>query len=266
MTIRFVASDLDGTVLRADLTVSTRTVEAVARLEDAGIAFAICTARAPRSTIPIAHDLGVRHGFAICNSGGTIVDLETEAVVHRHVFDPQLARELVSRLRARVPEIAFSGFVHDDWHREPHYSIPPLLDDAQRVEERIGDALEFLADGVTKMSVRHSQLEVDELHRHVADAAIELGLTYALSSAGFVEVLGPGIDKAAGVAWVAERLGLGAADTIAFGDDRPDIPMLVWAGRGVAVGNAHPEVLAVADEVCGSVDDNGVAAILEQLG
>jgi hydroxymethylpyrimidine pyrophosphatase-like HAD family hydrolase len=80
-----------------------------------------------------------------------------------------------------------------------------------------------------------------------------------------VEVLGPGIDKAAGVAWVADALGIDASATIAFGDDRPDIPMLAWAGRGVAVADAHPDVLEIADDVCASVDEDGVAQVLEAL-
>ena len=52
---------------------------------------------------------------------------------------------------------------------------------------------------------------------------------------------------------------------IAFGDMPNDVPMLAWAGYGVAVANAHPSVIAVADEVTGSNDDDGVAQVLEQL-
>lgn len=262
--IKLVATDLDGTVLREDVTPSARTVQVVGKLLAADVPVAICTARAPRSTVPIARDLGMRSGFAICNSGGTIIDLATEAVVHHHPVDPGQARRMIERLRERVPGIAFSGYVNEGWHREPHYVPGVLLPTPP--EMTVGDALEFIAAGpVTKFSVRHADLAVDELHAHVAEAVAEIGMSHAISIAGFIEVLGPGIDKAAGAAWVADALGITAAETIAFGDDRPDIPMLAWAGRGVAVANAHPDVLAIADEVCGSVTEDGVAIVLEEL-
>ena len=74
-----------------------------------------------------------------------------------------------------------------------------------------------------------------------------------------------GVNKAAGLADVADEHGIDAADVIAFGDFLNDVPMLAWAGRGVAVANAHPEVLAIADEVTASNDDDGVAIVLESL-
>ena len=85
------------------------------------------------------------------------------------------------------------------------------------------------------------------------------------SSSGMVEVSAAGVTKAAGLAWVADRLGVPAHEVVAFGDMPNDLPMLAWAGWGVAMGNAHPAVLAAADDVTGSNDDDGVAAYLERL-
>jgi len=80
-----------------------------------------------------------------------------------------------------------------------------------------------------------------------------------------VEVTAAGVNKAAGLAEVAAEHGIDAADVIAFGDYPNDVPMLAWAGPGVAVANAHAEVLAIADEVTASNDEDGVAIVLEQL-
>jgi hydroxymethylpyrimidine pyrophosphatase-like HAD family hydrolase len=66
------------------------------------------------------------------------------------------------------------------------------------------------------------------------------------------------------VAWVAARLGVEADDVVVFGDMPNDVPMLAWAGRAVAVANAHPTVKEVADEVTTSNDDDGVAVWLER--
>ncbi|MGH3742143.1 MAG: HAD family hydrolase, partial [Micromonosporaceae bacterium] len=85
------------------------------------------------------------------------------------------------------------------------------------------------------------------------------------SGMDFVELCPPGVTKAAGLALVADALGIDAAHVLVFGDMPNDVPMFAWAGRGVAVANAHPEVLAVADEVAGSNDDDGVARHLDRM-
>ena len=74
-----------------------------------------------------------------------------------------------------------------------------------------------------------------------------------------MEISAAGVTKASGLAWVAARLGIDAADTVAFGDMPNDVPMLAWAGRAVAMGNAHPAVKEIADEVTGGNDEDGVA-------
>lgn len=80
-----------------------------------------------------------------------------------------------------------------------------------------------------------------------------------------VEVSAAGVSKAAALAELCDELGIAAADVLALGDYPNDLPMLAWAGRGVAVANAHPEVLAAADEVTASNDEDGVALVLETL-
>lgn len=90
-------------------------------------------------------------------------------------------------------------------------------------------------------------------------------VTVTVAGPRIVELLPLGLSKATGLSLAARRLGLRAADTIAFGDMPNDLPMFRWAGRGVAMANAHPELLAVADEVTASNADDGVALVLERL-
>ena len=81
---------------------------------------------------------------------------------------------------------------------------------------------------------------------------------------GLVEISAAGITKASGLAILAEKHGVAAADVVAFGDMPNDLPMLAWAGCSVAMGNAHDDVLAVADEVTSTNDEDGVAQVLER--
>ena len=74
-----------------------------------------------------------------------------------------------------------------------------------------------------------------------------------------------GVNKASGLAYVAERLGVDSSDVLAIGDGRNDLEMLRWAGRGVAMGQAPDEVKEAADEVTASIEDDGAADVLRSL-
>ena len=91
----------------------------------------------------------------------------------------------------------------------------------------------------------------------------EADLTYSTNN-GLIEVLPRGLSKATGIAEIAGPLGIDASEIVAFGDMPNDIPMLRWAGLGVAMGNAHPEALAAADEVTATNSDEGLARVLER--
>jgi hydroxymethylpyrimidine pyrophosphatase-like HAD family hydrolase len=81
----------------------------------------------------------------------------------------------------------------------------------------------------------------------------------------WVELLPDGVSKASGLAMVCERLGIHAAEVVAVGDNWNDLPMLAWAGVGVAMANSSAEMLEIADRVVASADDDGVADLLDEL-
>jgi hypothetical protein len=98
------------------------------------------------------------------------------------------------------------------------------------------------------------------LNRHVG----LLGdITYSTND-GLIEVSPIGISKATGLQDVSRPLGIEAEDVVAFGDMPNDVPMLRWAGHGVAMGNAHPEAIAAANEVTAPNADDGLARVLER--
>jgi HAD superfamily hydrolase (TIGR01484 family) len=115
-----------------------------------------------------------------------------------------------------------------------------------------------------KLLVRHKAMDADALlaaaHAAVGDLAT---LTHS-STDGLLEVSATGVSKASGLAALAEQHGVPADRVVAFGDMPNDLPMLAWAGHGVAVANAHPEVLAIAAEVTARNDEDGVAQVLER--
>jgi Cof subfamily protein (haloacid dehalogenase superfamily) len=257
--VRLAAIDLDGTLLRSDGTISDRSRAAIRAARDKGIVVVIVTARGPASVTDLARDAGI-DGSAICSNGGLIVDLASGSVVRARLLESEIATELVHGLRARLPGILFA-VEHEQFAHEPGFSAwgwkPP-------VGTRVADAVDLLADPATKLILRHAGHEVDVIAA-VARELVGDAATVVQSGGEAVEVTAAGVNKAAGLAEVADELGIEAADVVAFGDYPNDVPMLAWAGLGVAVENAHAELLAIADEVTASNDDDGVALVLERL-
>jgi Cof subfamily protein (haloacid dehalogenase superfamily) len=260
--IRLAATDLDGTLLRSDGTVSRRTCRAIHGAEEAGILLALVTGRPPRWMAPVAAATG-HAGVAICANGALLYDLHTEQVVGSTLLAAPAALDTVAALRAAVPGLSFAaeftpGFGHEASYRHGW--------DLGEVSVRVGAAEEILDQPVVKLLARHPTMDRDELLT-LARELLGAGVTVTSSSTteALLEISAPGVTKATALAGLAERAGIPAADVVAFGDMPNDLPMLDWAGRAVAVANAHPDVLALADEVTASNDDDGVALVLERL-
>jgi hypothetical protein len=259
-----VATDLDGTLLRSDGTIDDRTRRALAEIEAAGVALVICTARPPRWLRPVAEETGHR-GLAVCANGGVIWDLHREAVVEEFPVPAEVAREVVGRLRAALPQGVWAveragGFAH-----EPAYAPGwPVPDDT--VIDAIDALLSPLTPPAVKLLLRHPELSADALLAHARELIGDLvEVSHSSPYGALLEISASGVSKASALAGVCAEMGIARHDVMAFGDMPNDLPMLAWAGWGVAVANAHHEVIAAADEVTGSNDEAGVAAVLERL-
>ena len=258
--IRLVASDLDGTLLLPDETVSERTRAALAAAKAAGVTVVLVSGRQPRSLGPIAERIGVG-GIAICANGALIWDLDAGTILDATPLAAELATRLVHALRDAIPGVLFAvelegGFGHErGWFEDLTTVRPEVLE---------ADALELITGPVTKLLVRHPEMdfaEFTERARHaVGDDAM---VTWA--GLRLVEISAAGVTKAFALERLCRRLGIDAAEVVAVGDMPNDRAMLAWAGTGVAVANATPEVLEAADEVTAANTDDGVALLLERI-
>lgn len=257
---RLIASDLDGTLLHSDGTLSKRTVEAVMACEAAGMTLVLATGRPPRWIDPIGDQLG-HQGVAVCANGALVYDLATRAVLSARTLSPQWAAEIVQRLRATFPGVIFAVEAIDHLGLEPGWQLnwtPPE-------GTLFGDALELVTTPVVKLLAR---LDGGEVEAALAHTAAELAGIAEVTWAGgkhLLEMSAPGVSKGVALAALAESLGIDAGAAVAFGDMPNDLDMLRWAGRGLAVANAHQVVRDAADGVVGANDDDGVAAELERV-
>ncbi|WP_333768038.1 HAD family hydrolase [Streptomyces sp. IBSBF 2435] len=258
---RLVATDLDGTLLRSDATVSQGSRDVLAAVAAKGAAHIVVTGRSVPWTRHVLDDLGYT-GLAVCGQGAQVYDAAAGRLLTSVTLDRQLAALALAKIEAEVGPLAVAASrdgLSGDVLIGPGYVYNPELPVIH-----IGGADELWAEPINKLYIQHPELTDDELTLAAGDVAGDLvGATMA--GAGIVELLPLGLSKATGLSLAARRLGVPAAETIAFGDMPNDIPMLAWAGYGVAMANAHPELKQVADEVTASNDEDGIALVLDRL-
>ncbi|GFE23354.1 HAD family hydrolase [Streptomyces nigrescens] len=259
---KLIATDLDGTLLRSDETVSERTRRALAAATAAGAAHIVVTGRAVPWTRHILDALDYR-GLAVCGQGGQVYHAGEHRLLTSVTLDRQLAGLALSKIEAEVGPLYLAAS-RDGLEGEV------LVGPGYRVQEGplpnvlMDDPGELWAAPINKVYIQHPSLDDDALAQAARQVAGDLvGVTVA--GEGIVELLPLGLSKATGLSLAARRLGLTAKETLAFGDMPNDIPMFAWAARGVAMANAHDELKAVADEFTASHEDDGVAVVLERL-
>lgn len=273
---RLIATDLDGTLLRDDKSVSDRTVAALSAAEAAGIEVFFVTGRPARwMTVVSEHVHG--HGLAICANGAAVVDLHRDReIVRMRPLAQDIALRVVGVLRSAAPGVTFAVERSGGIHYEPDY--PPFFLDPGAV---IAPAEKLLAetapDGaartdaalphqpVLKLLAHHPEMDPDEF----LALGCEVGGHHAeftrSSPTALLEISGSGVSKANTLAQACEERGITPQQVVAFGDMPNDLAMLRWAGTSYAMANAHPKVRAATTHRTGSNEDDGVAAVIESL-
>jgi Cof subfamily protein (haloacid dehalogenase superfamily) len=258
---RLVASDIDGTLIRTDGTLSPRTIAAIAALPVPAV---LVTGR-PVRWLRQLYDQMDEPLPAVCANGAVVYDPDTDEILRAAPLDVDLLLDVTKRLREAVPDIALAVEVEDGrsfWYEEAW----PTRWEGEHESVRVLSSPEDLTSApAVKLLARSASAAPDDFYELVSRTLGGVAETTHSSSSALVEISATGVTKAAGLAWLCDREGFTAEDVIAFGDMPNDVPLLTWAGHAVAMGNAHPAVVAVADEVTATNDEDGVAVVLERL-
>ncbi|MFJ5807006.1 Cof-type HAD-IIB family hydrolase [Streptomyces sp. NBC_01426] len=266
-TPRLIATDLDGTLLRDDKTVSPRTVAALAAAEEAGIEVFFVTGR-PARWMGVVSDHVHGHGLAICANGAAVVDLHAgREFVQVRGLPRATALTVVDALRAAAPGTTFAVERTTGINYEPAY--PPFFQDpgatVATAEKLLHEELDDSATPVLKLLAHHAELAPDEflfLARSVA--GVYASITRS-SPTALLEISGLGVSKASTLALCCAERGISPAEVVAFGDMPNDVEMLSWAGTSYAMGNAHPDVIAAASGRTVANNEDGVALVIERI-
>lgn len=262
-----IATDVDGTLLDDEEHVTPRTRAAVGAAVAAGTRFILATGRPPRWIAPVVDGLGFAP-MAVCANGAVLYDAANDRIVSARTLSPEQLAELAELATRLIPGAGLAvervgRTAHDA--ATPQFVSSPGYEHAWLNPDNTEVSLaDLLGAPAVKLLIRKAGATSAAMQEVLAPHVGLVGdLTYSTNN-GLIEVVPLGISKASGVAEVAEPWGITAEDVVAFGDMPNDVPMLRWAGLGVAMGNAHPEAIAAADEVTAPNTDDGLARVLER--
>jgi Cof subfamily protein (haloacid dehalogenase superfamily) len=262
-----IATDVDGTLLDEGENVTARTRAVVRAAVDAGAHFVLATGRPPRWVPPVVEQLGFAP-MAVCANGAVIYDAATDRIVSARTLSAEVLTALAEIATTVIPG---AGLAVERVGRSAHDAATPQFVSSPGYEHawlnpdntEVSMA-DLLSAPAVKLLIRKAGAQSADMAAALAPHVGRQGdLTYSTNN-GLIEVTPPGVSKASGIQEVAAPLGIAAEDVVTFGDMPNDIPMLQWAGHGVAMGNAHPDAVAVADEVTTTNADDGVARVLER--
>ncbi|WP_182559787.1 HAD family hydrolase [Microlunatus kandeliicorticis] len=244
-----VALDIDGTVVDHEGRLPAEVREAVQRVLAADVPVVLSTGRAWHSTLPVFTALGLTEGPSVCSNGAVTVAYPPQQIVKAVTFDP---RNVISRVREYSPQTLIAVEEIGRGFR----LTEPFPDGDLTGEIIVEDVEQLMARPVTRVIMRDPDGS-DEDFIALAEHLGFHGCTYFIGWSAWLDIAPEGVNKATALAEVAAGLGVDRADVLALGDGRNDIEMLRWAGRGVAVGDAPPEVREAADHVTGRFADGG---------
>lgn len=265
--LRLIATDVDGTLLASDRTISPRTLAAFEAAHDRGVLVMPISGRQPFSIDEMVAGT-VLQGPAVGANGAVGCDLRTDEVFFEDTLPVDAQTELVTRMREAVPGTRCVSVRDAGRTFVPEHGYVGLMDpgDHGRAELTLPeyDLAEVLARPSLKLILRHDTVSEDALLAVALELAVP-GCHVTTSGAPFVEVSAEGVTKESGLEQMCARFGIAASEVLAFGDNRNDVEMLRWVGHGVAMGNGLPEALEAADEVTASHDDDGIALVIERV-
>lgn len=257
-----IALDIDGTTVDHNGVLSEAVSAAIADVRAAGHHVILATGRALVGTMPIVAELGLGEGYAVCSNGAVTVRLDPGLAEGRELldvvtFDPGPALRL---LHGAFPDVAVAVEELGVGFRVSR----PFPDGELGGRITVVPFEELAAEPVTRLTFRSPNSTSDEFEAIIERIGLH-GVNYAVGWSAWLDINPEGVSKGSALEQLRRRLHVEPMHTVAVGDHRNDLEMLHWAARGVAMGQAPDDVKAAADEVTGTVEEDGLADVLRSL-
>jgi Cof subfamily protein (haloacid dehalogenase superfamily) len=258
-----VALDIDGTVLREDGSLGDATAAEVTRVAGLGHEVMLATGRSVSMTLPIVDRLGITPEYLVCANGAIVLIRDPDAPLgyaraHVDVFDPT---EVLTTIRGHLQDASYAVEDEEGVFRYTG-TFPDAALSGSTIKVEFDELLGIEATRVVVISPDHAT----EDFLSVVDLMGLHKVSYNVGWTAWLDIAPDGVNKATGMQFVVDELGIPGDRILAMGDGRNDIDMLQWAvaggGLGIAMGQSPPEVAAVATERTGTDVDDGVATTL----
>lgn len=255
--VRLIASDLDGTLLSPDGTVSRENREAILAAAEQGIIVMAATGR-PARWLEVLADVEALHPVVVASNGAALYDLAEQRLAGMESLPAEVVGVVLDELRAEIPGTRFAIEHGLSFGVDETYEIGAAADNAWVTRGPVESLIE--REPFVKLLVQHSELSADALAQRAAEVIGDrLTVTHSAAAAiGLIEVSAAGVTKASGLRDHCAGLGIDRSAVAAFGDMPNDSEMLAWVGRPHVMGNAHPDLLAAGAQVIGTNAESAV--------
>ncbi len=261
MTYRLLALDLDDTILPSEGNISERSKAAIRKAQEHGVMVTIASGRTYEAVSRFARDLGINLPV-IAHQGALVRDTVTGQVLHEDLFPRDIMCDVVRLCRAN--NLHLNIYFGDDTFMEkdgPEFALYSTI--SRKTQNPVPDLMAVLDRDPTKFIVVSATPERTEVVMPLLKEAFGDRVSILRSHPMLVEGVMPTVSKGRALSILAAHLGVSQAETAAIGDNENDMDMLSWAGLGLAMGNATPEVQAVADCVLPPIWEEGAAYGIE---
>ncbi len=257
MAIKLLVTDLDGTVLPQSQVISSGNIQAVQKAAAAGVTVTVATGRMYQAALPPARMLGV--DAPIISYNGAIIRTIQGETLYENFLPPEIVQEVIDFCKAQ--DLYVQNYSGDCLHIPERNEMARSYEDTQRVTaELVGwDRMRNLTEAVPKLLCITKPGEEASGYLRMLSEYFGERVQFVQSAVNYIEVINPGVSKAAAIGILARKMGIRQEEVMAIGDSGNDIPMLKAAGVSVAMGNALPEVKAVCDHVTTDCEEDGFA-------
>lgn len=265
MKYKFVAIDLDDTLLADDLTISPQTIEAIQEAVKKGVFITLATGRMYQSAVKFAREIHLDVPI-ITYQGAYVKNVQSEEILYQRLMPYEISKEIISTLKEKKKVVQI--YLNDELYVEKDHPYIHKYSQISRVPYRTVENLIAAMEesGTTPMKIITID-EPEEIERmletfkpHYQD---QLHIT--ISKPHFLEFSHPEATKGQAIQYLAERIGITLDEVIAIGDSYNDLDMIQIAGLGVAMENGHPDIKAIANYITKTNNDHGVWEVLQKF-
>lgn len=258
-----IALDIDGTLVTHDGTLHDEVRDAVRNVINAGHHVVLATGRSRQATTPVADQIGISRGYIIASNGAVTLSVAPKyqgyyKVIDSVTFNPTRALNV---LHHKIPTAQMALEAPDG----VLYATGDFEDGSFGTTSiKVSNEELLRMDAATRVVLYAEDINPDDFKKAIYDVGLH-GVNYAVGWSAWLDIAAHGVSKATALEHIRRHLGVDPAYTIAVGDGHNDKEMLHWAARGVAMGEAPDEIIAVASEVTLSVYEDGVVPVLRSL-